>query len=57
MRMISTAITMSHFIITAIIALASAKAIAQEKENLTKPKCREVYEGKREVAKLISPQK
>ncbi len=41
---------MSHFIITAIIALAAAKAKVQVKDNLTKPKCREVYEGKREVA-------
>ena len=28
---------MSHFIITAIIALAAAKAKAQVKDNLTKP--------------------
>ena len=31
---------MSHFIITAIIALAAAKAKSQVKDNLTKPECR-----------------
>lgn len=41
---------MSHFIITAIIALAAAKARTQDKDNLTKPKFREEYEGKRGVA-------
>jgi len=41
---------MSHFIITAIIALAAAKARTQVKENMTTPKCREEYEGKRGFA-------
>ena len=41
---------MSHFIITAIIALAAAKAKAQVKDNLTQPKCSEKSEAKRGVA-------
>jgi len=41
---------MSHFIITAIIALAAAKAKTQDKDILTKPKCREKSEGKPGVA-------
>jgi len=40
---------MRHFIITAIVLLAAAKAKAQAKDNLTKPKRREKFEGKREV--------
>jgi hypothetical protein len=40
---------MSHFIITAIIALAAAKAKAQVKDNLTNPKRREKFEEKRAV--------
>jgi hypothetical protein len=41
---------MSNYIITAIIALAAAKAKTQVKDILTKPKCREKLEGKRGVA-------
>ena len=43
-------IIMSYYIITAIVALAAARAKAQAKDNLTKPKCREKSDGKREVA-------
>jgi hypothetical protein len=38
---------MSHFIITAIIVLAAAKAKAQVKDNLTNSKCREKIEAKK----------
>jgi hypothetical protein len=41
---------MSHFIITAIIALAAAKVKAQAKDNLTSSKRREKSEPKRRVA-------
>ena len=41
---------MSHFIISAIIALAAAKAKAQVKDNLTKPNRSEKSELKRRVA-------
>ena len=41
---------MSHFIITAIIALAAAEAKTQVKDIWTKPKCREKSEGKPGVA-------
>ena len=40
---------MSHFIISAIIALAAAKAKAQVKDNLTKPNRSEKSEPKRRV--------
>ena len=40
---------MTHFIITAIVVLAATKADAQTKDNLTKPKRKEKFEGKREV--------
>ena len=43
---------MSHFIITAIIALAAAKAKAQVKDNLTQPKSVEKAEGKRGAANI-----
>jgi len=41
---------MSHFIISAIIALAAAKAKAQVKDNLTKQNRSEKSEPKRRVA-------
>jgi hypothetical protein len=43
---------MSHFIITAIIALAAAKAKTQVKDNWIKSKRREKAEGKRRVANI-----
>jgi hypothetical protein len=41
---------MSDFIITAIIALATAEAKTQAKDDWIKSKCREKSEGKRRVA-------
>ena len=41
---------MSHFIITAIVVLAAAKAKAKAKDNLTNLKGEDKFEGKRKVA-------
>jgi hypothetical protein len=41
---------MYHFIITAIVVLAAAKAKSQAKDNLTNSKRKEKSEAKREVA-------
>ena len=47
---------MYHFIITAIVTLAAAKAKAQARDNLTSSKRREKSEAKRGVANECADQ-